>query len=161
MLPNIVLRRIDGSQENLQNYDGKVLLVVNVASHCGFTGQYKELESLYQKLNPEGFEIMAFPCNQFGNQEPGTSAQIQSFCEKNYAISFPLFEKIEVNGSNTHPLYEYLKKAAPGILGTTSIKWNFTKFLVSRSGKPTKRYDSITQPGAIMSDAKLLLNELT
>jgi glutathione peroxidase len=158
MLPNISIKRLNGTQENLIDYEGKVLLVVNVASNCGFTGQYKELQSLYELLHPEGFEILAFPCNQFGGQEPGTSDEIQNFCEKNYSVTFPIFEKIEVNGSNTHPLYEFLKSTVPGFLGTTSIKWNFTKFLVNRSGVPINRYDSITTPSSIFNDAKMLLN---
>ena len=158
MLPNIELKRIDGTKENLQDYKNKVLLVVNVASRCGFTGQYKELQALYQELSPQGLEILAFPCNQFGAQEPGTPEQIQSFCETNYSVTFPIFEKIDVNGAGAHPFYEFLKSALPGILGTTSIKWNFTKFLVGRDGVPIKRYDSTTSPSAIATDIKKLLS---
>jgi glutathione peroxidase len=157
MLPNIEIKRINGTSENLQNYNDKVLLVVNVASNCGFTGQYKELQALYEELQPKGLEILAFPCNQFGGQEPGTSEQIQNFCEKNYSVTFPVFEKIDVNGSDTHPVYEFLKTALPGLLGTTSIKWNFTKFLIGRDGVPVKRYDSTTKPSAIAIDIKNLL----
>lgn len=158
MLPNISIKRLNGTQENLIDYEGKVLLVVNVASNCGFTGQYKELQSLYELLHSDGFEILAFPCNQFGGQEPGTSDEIQNFCEKNYSVTFPIFKKIEVNGSNTHPLYEFLKSTVPGFLGTTSIKWNFTKFLVNRSGVPITRYDSTTTPSSICNDAKMFLS---
>jgi glutathione peroxidase len=157
MLPNIVLNRLNGTPDDLKNYSGKVLLVVNVASQCGFTGQYRELESLYQSLQSEGLEILAFPCNQFGSQEPGSPEQIQSFCERTYSVTFPMFEKIEVNGSNTHPFYDFLKNAAPGLLGTTAIKWNFTKFLISRDGLQVKRYASSTSPKEIMGDIKKLL----
>jgi len=157
MLPHITFNRLNGSPDNLQNYSGKVLLIVNVASQCGFTGQYKELESLYQSLHAEGLEVLAFPCNQFGAQEPGSPEQIQSFCERNYSVTFPIFEKIEVNGSDTHPFYDYLKSAAPGLLGTTAIKWNFTKFLISRDGLQIKRYASATSPKEIIEDIKKLL----
>jgi glutathione peroxidase len=157
MLPNITFNRLDGSLDNLQNYSNQVLLVVNVASQCGFTSQYRELESIYQSLHSEGLEILAFPCNQFGGQEPGSPDEIQSFCERNYSVTFPIFEKIEVNGSDTHPFYDYLKSAAPGLLGTTAIKWNFTKFLISRDGLQIKRYASATSPKDIAEDIKKLL----
>jgi len=157
MLPNITFNRLDGSLDNLQNYSNQVLLVVNVASQCGFTSQYRELESIYQSLHSEGLEILAFPCNQFGGQEPGSPDEIQSFCERNYSVTFPIFEKIEVNGSDTHPFYDYLKSAAPGLLGTTAIKWNFTKFLISRDVLQIKRYASATSPKDIAEDIKKLL----
>ena len=142
MLPNIPLKRLDGSIENLQDYAGKVLLIVNVASNCGFTSQYRDLQNLYTAYQAKGLEILGFPCNQFGAQEPGSAEQIQSFCSTNYGVTFPMFEKIDVNGDGTHPLYLYLKDQAPGILGTTGIKWNFTKFLVSKDGQSITRLAS-------------------
>ncbi|WP_371817100.1 glutathione peroxidase [Polynucleobacter sp. UB-Siik-W21] len=142
MLPNIPLKRLDGSAENLQDYAGKVLLIVNVASNCGFTSQYRDLQKLYEANKAKGLEILGFPCNQFGAQEPGSAEQIQSFCSTNYGVTFPMFEKIDVNGDNTHPLYAYLKDRAPGILGTTGIKWNFTKFIVSKDGQSITRLAS-------------------
>jgi glutathione peroxidase len=142
MLPNIPLKRLDGSPENLQNYAGKVLLIVNVASNCGFTSQYRDLQNLYTENQAKGLEILGFPCNQFGAQEPGSAEQIQNFCSTNYGVTFPMFEKIEVNGDSTHPLYVYLKDQAPGILGTTGIKWNFTKFVVSKDGQSIARLAS-------------------
>lgn len=157
MLPNIPLERLDGSVENISDYIGKVLLVVNVASECGFTSQYRELQSLYQEFHDKGFEILAFPCNQFGAQEPGTAEQIQAFCTVNYGVTFPVFKKTNVNGSDTHPLFEYLKTAAPGLLGTEAIKWNFTKFLINREGLPVKRFASATTPKSIQADIQALL----
>ena len=142
MLPNIPLKRLDGSVENLQDYAGKVLLIVNVASKCGFTSQYRDLQNLYTANQAKGLEILGFPCNQFGAQEPGTSSEIANFCSANYGVTFPMFEKIDVNGDGAHPLYIYLKDQAPGILGTTGIKWNFTKFLVSRDGDSIARLAS-------------------
>ena len=142
MLPNIPLKRLNGEQENLQDYAGKTLLIVNVASNCGFTSQYRDLQKLYEANKAQGLEILGFPCNQFGAQEPGSAEQIQSFCSTNYGVTFPMFEKIDVNGDNTHPLYAYLKDRAPGILGTTGIKWNFTKFLVSKDGQSITRLAS-------------------
>lgn len=139
-LPNIPLIRLDGRVENLTDYDGRVLLVVNVASQCGFTPQYQPLEALYRQYADQGLLVMGFPCNQFGSQEPGDSQQIGRFCETRFGVSFPLYEKCEVNGANTHPLFQFLKTAAPGLLGTQSIKWNFTKFLVDRSGQVVDRY---------------------
>lgn len=140
MLPNIELTRLNGDTENLQDYAGKVLLVVNVASQCGFTPQYAELQSLYEEVKDAGFEVLAFPCNQFGAQEPGSAQEIESFCTARFSVTFPMFQKIDVNGPNAHPLYQYLKTAAPGLLGTESIKWNFTKFLIDRNGKVLERY---------------------
>ena len=142
MLPNIPLKRLNGSPENLQDYAGKTLLIVNVASNCGFTSQYRDLQNLYTANQAKGLEILGFPCNQFGAQEPGSAEQIQSFCSTNYGVTFPMFEKIDVNGDATHPLYSYLKDQAPGILGTTGIKWNFTKFVVSKDGQSITRLAS-------------------
>jgi len=142
MLPNIPLKRLNGDQENLQDYAGKTLLIVNVASNCGFTSQYRDLQNLYTANHAKGLEILGFPCNQFGAQEPGSAEQIQNFCSTNYGVTFPMFEKIEVNGDSTHPLYIYLKEQAPGILGTTGIKWNFTKFVVSKDGQSITRLAS-------------------
>ncbi len=146
------LKQADGSSESLASYNGKVLLIVNTASKCGFTPQYEGLEELYRDYNDQGFEILAFPCNQFGKQEPGQSADIEEFCQLNYGVSFPMFEKVDVNGSNTHPLYEQLKAAKPGLMGTKAIKWNFTKFLVSKDGEVLKRYAPNTEPAAIKGD---------
>ena len=129
----------------LADYRGKVLLIVNTASKCGFTPQYKGLEELYQKYRKQGLEILGFPCDQFGHQEPGSDKEIRSFCELNYGVTFPLFSKIEVNGKNQHPLYKHLKAEAGGIFGD-DIKWNFTKFLVSREGKVLDRFASLTSP---------------
>ena len=142
MLPSIPLKRIDGSLENLQDYAGKALLIVNVASKCGFTSQYRDLQKLYEENKAKGLEILGFPCNQFGAQEPGSAEEIQNFCSTNYGVTFPMFEKVDVNGAATHPLYIFLKDQAPGILGTTGIKWNFTKFLVSKDGQSITRLAS-------------------
>ena len=142
MLPNIPLKRLDGSSENMQDYAGKVLLIVNVASKCGFTSQYRDLQNLYTANQAKGLEILGFPCNQFGAQEPGSAEEIQQFCSANYGVTFPMFEKIDVNGDGTHPLYTYLKDQAPGILGTIGIKWNFTKFVVSKDGQSITRLAS-------------------
>lgn len=136
-------------EQALSVYQGKVLLIVNTASACGFTPQYQGLQSLYEKYQAQGFEVLAFPCNQFKAQEPGSNEEIKQFCDLNFNISFPLFSKIDVNGQNTHPLYQYLKQEAKGIFGSESIKWNFTKFLVSRDGQVLKRFATITKPQAI------------
>ena len=149
--------RIDGKSVSLSDFKGKVLLIVNTASQCGFTPQYKGLQALYNQFSGQGLEILGFPCNQFGQQEPGTADQIQSFCEMNFGVSFPLFQKIDVNGSNAHPLYQYLTKAVPGIFGTQGIKWNFTKFLVDRNGNVVKRYPPTTKPEDIAKDIQPLL----
>jgi glutathione peroxidase len=143
---------INGKSRPLADFRGKVLLIVNVASECGFTPQYAGLEALQRKHAPAGFAVLGFPCNQFGAQEPGTEAQIRDFCESSYAVSFPLFAKIDVNGSDAHPLYQFLKSSEPGLLGTEAIKWNFTKFLVGRDGKVIKRYAPATKPEAIEAD---------
>jgi glutathione peroxidase len=142
MLPNIPLKRLNGAQENLQDYAGKTLLIVNVASRCGFTPQYRDLQNLYEENKAHGLEILGFPCNQFGAQEPGSAEEIQNFCSTNYGVTFPMFEKVDVNGAGEHPLYAFLKDKAPGILGTTGIKWNFTKFLVSKDGQSVERLAS-------------------
>jgi len=143
---------IDGTEQSLAQYQGQVLLVVNVASECGFTPQYAGLEALYRAHRAQGFAVLGFPCNQFGAQEPGSEAQIQEFCTSRYRVSFPLFAKIDVNGPDTHPLYVYLKSSEPGKLGTEGIKWNFTKFLIGRDGRPLKRYAPATKPEAIEAD---------
>jgi glutathione peroxidase len=142
VLPHIELRTIDSQVKNFQDYDGKTILVVNVASHCGFTPQYKDLQALYTEFKDKGVAVLGFPCNQFGAQEPGTAAEIVNFCQTRYAVDFDLFEKTDVNGANTHPLFVYLKEKAPGILGTEAIKWNFTKFLIDKSGQQITRFGS-------------------
>jgi len=157
MLLDIPLKRIDGSIDNLLNYQNKVLLVVNVASECGFTSQYRGLELLYRDFKDQGFEILAFPCNQFGNQEPGDSDQIANFCKTNYQVTFPLFQKIEVNGMGTHPLFDLLKNSAPGLLGSTTIKWNFTKFLINRAGEVIERFAPTSAPVSIGRTIRELL----
>jgi len=139
------------------NYKKKVMLIVNTASDCGFTPQYKGLQELYQKYQAQGLEVLAFPCNQFKQQEKGNNEEIKQFCDLRFNIKFPLFSKIDVNGDNTHPLFDFLKSQAPGILGSKSIKWNFTKFLVNKEGKVIKRYAPTTKPEAIESDIEKLL----
>lgn len=148
---------IDGKEISLSRYDGKVLLIVNVASQCGYTPQYPGLEKLYEKYKDKGFEVLGFPCNQFGGQEPGTESEIKAFCETSFGVKFPLFGKIDVNGEQAHPLYVYLKKTLPGLLGTEGIKWNFTKFLVDRKGNPVKRYASKDTPEEIDPEVEKLL----
>lgn len=141
----------NGTQCALSQYKGKVLLVVNTASQCGFTPQYKGLESLYKKYKEKGLVVLGFPCDQFAHQEPGTDEEIQQFCERNYGVTFPIFKKIEVNGPGTHPVFSFLRKQAPGLIGD-SIKWNFTKFLVSKDGKKVKRYAPTVEPEQLESD---------
>lgn len=148
---------ITGEKQSMSHYKDKVLLIVNVASECGYTPQYEGLEKLYRTYQKEGFEILAFPCNQFGEQEPGTPKQIQNFCKVNFGVTFPLFAKIDVNGKNADPLYVYLKAKAPGILGTEAIKWNFSKFLVDKKGNVVARYGSSTEPEKIEKDIEKLL----
>lgn len=148
---------IEGQPVDLSTYRGKVLLIVNTASQCGFTPQYQGLQALYEKYRDRGVEVLGFPYNQFGQQEPGSSSDIQSFCQTRFGVSFPLFEKIDVNGANAHPLYKYLVKAAPGLLGTEAIKWNFTKFLVDADGKVVKRYAPNATPADIDRDVAKLL----
>lgn len=137
---------IDGEIIELSKYKNKVLLIVNVASKCGFTKQYKDLEELHRKYHSDGLEILAFPCNQFGSQEPGSATEIREFCQVNYAVDFQLFNKINVNGHDTHPLYHFLKRVARGIFWTKKVKWNFTKFLVDKNGIVVKRYAPFTNP---------------
>jgi glutathione peroxidase len=149
-------RLLAGEETPLKRFEGKVLLVVNTASACGFTPQYKGLEALQQKYAARGFSVLGFPCNQFGRQEPGTAAEIEEFCATNYAVSFPMFDKIEVNGDNAQPLYQYLRRAKSGLLGS-AIKWNFTKFLIDRSGKVVGRYAPTTTPEALTNDIEALL----
>ena len=148
---------LTGGQQSMADYTGKVLLIVNTASHCGFTPQYAGLEALYQRYRERGLVVLGFPCNQFGSQEPGDAEEIAGFCQKNYGVSFPMFAKIEVNGDDAHPLYQYLKKAAPGLLGSEAIKWNFTKFLVNRQGEVNERYAPATAPESIANDIEKLL----
>jgi len=150
---------LDGKPVELSQYRGKVLLIVNTASECGFTPQYKGLEALYRELRGRGpgFEVLGFPCNQFGKQEPGTEAEIGAFCEQNYGVSFPMFAKVDVNGEHAHPLWQYLKGEASGVLGTEAIKWNFTKFLVGPDGLVVKRYAPLTKPEDIVNDIEALL----
>ena len=148
---------IDGTPQPLAEYRGKTLLVVNVASKCGFTPQYAGLEALYRKLNPRGFEVLGFPCDQFGHQEPGTESEIKSFCSLSYDVTFPLFAKIEVNGPNAHPLYRWLKSQQTGLLGTEAIKWNFTKFLIDRDGQAVRRYAPADKPDRIATDIERLI----
>ena len=149
---DLKVKSINGQEIPLENYRGKVLLLVNVASKCGFTPQYAGLEALYRKYKSAGFEVLGFPCNQFGAQEPGSEEEIKSFCSLNYEVTFPMFAKLEVNGANTHPLYAFLKTQGKGILGTEAIKWNFTKFLVDRNGKVLDRYAPTTTPMALEKD---------
>lgn len=149
---------INGQDVSFQQYQGKVLLIVNVASKCGFTPQYEGLEALYKKYQSQGLEILGFPCNQFGKQEPSSAQEIQEFCQLSYNVSFPMFKKIDVNGANAHPVYQLLKSKAKGIMGSENIKWNFTKFLVDQSGKVIKRYGSISTPESIDKDIAALLN---
>jgi glutathione peroxidase len=148
---------ITGRERFLEEYRGMVLLFVNVASECGFTPQYAGLEALQRKYGARSFAVLAFPCNQFGAQEPGTDSEIREFCESRFGVTFPLFSKIEVNGPQTHPLYAYLKAAEPGLLGSTGIKWNFTKFLVGKDGRVVKRYAPTTRPEAVAADIEALL----
>ena len=145
-------KAIDGSERALAGYRGKVLLIVNVASQCGFTPQYAGLEGLYDRHKAQGFEVLGFPCNQIGGQEPGSETEIAQFCETRFGVQFPMFAKIEVNGEHTHPLYGWLKSSQPGILGSEAIKWNFTKFLVGRDGKVIKRYAPTSTPDSIEAD---------
>ena len=147
---------LSGEQKTLADYSGKAVLVVNTASKCGFTPQYKGLEALWQQYKDQGLVILGFPCNQFGQQEPGDEAEISEFCEVNFGVTFPLFKKVEVNGNNAHPLFVELKKRAPGVLGSEAIKWNFTKFLIGPDGK-VERYAPATKPIALKADIEKLL----
>ena len=151
------VKAADGSDVDLSLYAGKVLLIVNTASKCGFTPQYEGLEALHRKYAERGFEVLGFPCNQFGHQEPGDAAEIANFCSLTYDVTFPVFAKIDVNGGSADPLYVALKKQAPGVLGTEGIKWNFTKFLIDRAGKAAGRYAPTTKPEDIEADIEKLL----
>jgi glutathione peroxidase len=150
-------KAIDGSEIALSKYKGHVMLIVNTASACGFTPQYADLEKLFEKYSSRGLVILGFPCNQFGSQEPGKDREIATFCQKNYGVTFQMFDKVEVNGDKATPLYKYLKDCAPGILGSKSIKWNFTKFLVDKEGKVTQRYAPNISPKDLESDIEKLL----
>ncbi|KYD26169.1 MULTISPECIES: glutathione peroxidase [Bacillaceae] len=151
------VKTIRGEEQSLADYKGKVLLIVNTASKCGFTPQYKELQELYEQYRDRGFVVLGFPCNQFGNQEPGTEEEIEQFCQVNYGVTFPMFAKVNVNGENAHPLFQYLKEKAPGVLGTKAIKWNFTKFLVDRNGNVVARFASQTKPSELKNEIEELL----
>jgi glutathione peroxidase len=151
------VKRLSGDPVKLSEYRGKALLIVNTASKCGFTSQYSGLEKLYGKFQARGLEILGFPCNQFGKQEPGGSEEIAEFCSVNYGVTFPMFEKIDVNGKSAHPLYQHLKSEARGLLGSEPIKWNFTKFLVNREGEVVERYGSTTKPEQIEADIEAAL----
>jgi len=150
-------KTIDGDDQSMAAYKGKAMLIVNVASKCGFTPQYKGLEALYEKFKDKGLVVLGFPCDQFGHQEPGDEEEIKNFCSLNYDVQFPLFAKVEVNGANTHPLYKYLKSEAKGLLGSESIKWNFTKFLVDKDGKVVRRYAPTDTPQGIEKDVAAAL----
>lgn len=153
----LTVKNAQGQDVPLQNYKGKVLLIVNVASKCGFTPQYKGLETLFQDYKDQGLEILGFPCNQFGFQEPGSNDDIQSFCKMNYDVSFPVLAKVDVNGKEADPLYQFLKSKASGVFGTEAIKWNFTKFLVDREGRVLNRYAPNTEPKDIAADIRKAL----
>ena len=155
---DVACTTIDGTDETLGTFQGKVLLIVNLASKCGFTPQYTGLEALYRRYQDKGFAVLGFPCDQFGHQEPGNEAEIKSFCSRTYDISFPLFAKIDVNGDKGHPLYQHLKSAQRGLLGTEAIKWNFTKFLVDKNGTVVKRYAPTDTPERIEKDLGPLLD---
>ncbi|CAM2159480.1 MULTISPECIES: glutathione peroxidase [Paraburkholderia] len=146
-----------GAPVSLEQYAGKVLLIVNTASECGFTPQYAGLQKLHDQYAARGLAVLGFPCNQFGKQEPGDASQIGAFCEKNFGVTFPMFAKIDVNGAHAHPLYQWLTEEAPGVLGLERVKWNFTKFLVDRNGNVVKRYAPVTKPDAIAADIEKLL----
>ncbi len=148
---------LNGQTKSLEDYKNKVVLVVNVASKCGFTNQYTDLEKMYREYKDQGLEILAFPCNQFGAQEPGNEEEIKNFCSLNYDVTFPILKKIEVNGKNADPFYEFLKESLPGVLGSKAIKWNFTKFLIDKNGQPVKRFAPNDKPLDLLNDIKKLL----
>lgn len=151
-------QRLTGEIQSLADYQGQVLLIVNTASKCGFTPQFEGLEKIYQQYQTQGFSVLGFPCNQFGGQDPASNAEIGEFCQFNYGVTFPMFAKIEVNGENAHPLFDYLKNHAKGLLGSEMIKWNFTKFLVGRDGQVIKRYAPTTKPEEIVQDIENTLS---
>ena len=154
---DIAFTTIDGKATTLGDFDGKALLIVNVASKCGFTPQYEGLEALHRRFRERGFAVLGFPCDQFGHQEPGDEKEIASFCKLTYDVSFPMFAKIEVNGANAHPLYKALKKAAPGLLGTEAVKWNFTKFLLDKNHNVIRRYAPTDKPESLGLDIESVL----
>ncbi|WP_426696752.1 glutathione peroxidase [Aeromonas hydrophila] len=156
-LPDLILQRLDGTELPLSTLQGQVVLVVNVASRCGFTPQYTGLEALYRELGPRGLVILGFPCDQFGHQEPGDAEEIARFCSLDYPVSFPIMAKCEVNGEQTHPFYQWLKKEKPGLLGLENVKWNFTKFLIDRDGKVVDRFAPTTKPESLRDDILALL----
>jgi glutathione peroxidase len=156
-LQDVTVKTITGQSTSLAAYTGKALLIVNVASKCGLTPQYTGLEALFRRYKDRGFEVLGFPCDQFAHQEPGTEAEISTFCSTEYDVTFPMFAKIEVNGPNTHPLYQALKKAAPGIFGTEKIKWNFTKFLVDPKGNVVARFAPTGKPESLASSIEAVL----
>jgi glutathione peroxidase len=159
VLYDIPVRTLDGEALTLAPYRGHVLLIVNVASDCGFTRQYAGLEALHRRLHPRGFSVLGFPCNQFGGQEPGTSSEIATFCERNFGVTFPMFEKVQVNGRRAHPLYQLLKRSQSGLLRSHAIKWNFTKFLVNRRGEVVRRFSPRTEPADLEPQILALLDE--
>jgi len=156
---NFSCKDVDGNEKNLSELQGKVTLVVNTASKCGFTPQYKGLEDLYQKYKDQGLEVLGFPCNQFGNQEPGSNNEIEEFCTLNYGVTFPMFSKVDVNGDSADPLFKFLTSNKKGLLGSSKIKWNFTKFLVDKDGNPVKRFAPTTTPEQISEDIEEILNK--
>lgn len=151
-------RSLDGRDVSLADFRGKALLIVNTASKCGFTPQYAGLQRLHDELGPRGFAVLGFPCNQFGQQEPGDADEIRNFCSLTYDVSFPMFARIDVNGDDAHPLFKHLKAEKPGLLGSEAIKWNFTKFLVDRNGRVVERYAPTTKPEALRADIEALLD---
>jgi glutathione peroxidase len=151
-LSDFSARTLTGQEQDLAAYAGKVVLVVNTASKCGFTPQFEGLEKVYEQYSEQGLVVLGFPCNQFASQDPGTSDEIGDFCQKNYGVSFPMMEKVDVNGDEAHPLYQWLKSEKGGLLGSQKIKWNFTKFLIGRDGQVVKRYGSTTKPESIAGD---------
>ena len=156
-LANLSAKRIDGTALSFADLQGRVLLIVNTASACGFTPQFAGLEKLHQQFSPQGLEVIGFPCNQFGAQDPGSNSEIGAFCQKNYGVSFTMMEKIDVNGADAHPVYQWLKSQAPGLLGTEGIKWNFTKFLVGKDGAVIKRYAPQDTPAKMADDIEAAL----
>lgn len=156
---NFSCKDVNGNEKNLSQLKGKVTLVVNTASKCGFTPQYKGLEDLYQKYKEQGLEVLGFPCNQFGNQEPGSNNEIEEFCTLNYRVTFPMFSKVDVNGDSADPLFKFLTSNKKGLLGSSKIKWNFTKFLIDKDGNPVKRFAPTTTPEQISEDIEEILNK--
>ncbi len=154
---DFIATTLGGDVKNLSDFKGQVLLIVNTASRCGFTPQLQGLEALHRQFNARGFAVLGFPCNQFGHQEPGSAEEISGFCQMNYGVTFPLFAKVDVNGAVAHPLFQYLKKEAPGLLGTTALKWNFTKFLVGKNGAVIRRYAPNTEPSELATDIEAAL----